>query len=373
MNSRTRGQAVIYIGVFVLVFLSFAALTVDGARLYFSARETQVAADAAAIGGMLRLIETGNVSDAVAGAQQSAALNTVNGQPATIDDTSNIVVGHWRCSPAGNCTPTFTANAEPYNAVRTTPSYPISNVLGIWQSVSHPRRNATAAWLTLGTGIPGIPVVLANCFSCYSSTCPPQAQVVTFASGGTGNTNAAWYYPGYPCGGSCGTPDLAAYVPAVSGCNTAGSPGISQPAGGAVAAALNAGSSGSVVHATHGTITSVCKDFQCLIGKQYLVGIMGTACGVPINGSQTITGFSTVKIVGTKCSGNVSGTDPGSQCTAAGAPFQCCAGPGTGCNNAVYVLGQFIDCAKPENAPICSSQLTSECPGCGTGEVVMVE
>src|SRR3989454_6857287 len=195
MNSRTRGQAVIYIGVFVLVFLSFAALTVDGARLYFSARETQVAADAAAIGGMLRLIETGNVSDAVAGAQQSAALNTVNGQPATIDDTSNIVVGHWRCSPAGNCTPTFTANAEPYNAVRTTPSYPISNVLGIWQSVSHPRRNATAAWLTIDTAIVGGPFLLGNCFSCYSAACNPPPQELVLATGGTASTNGAYFYP----------------------------------------------------------------------------------------------------------------------------------------------------------------------------------
>src|SRR5207245_6685324 len=107
-------------------------LLVDGARLYFSARETQAAADAAAIGGMLRLIETGNASDAVAGAQQAANLTSVNGQAAAID-ASNIFVGHWSCSPTGSCTPTFAPGLTPYNAVRTTPTYPITNLLGIWQ------------------------------------------------------------------------------------------------------------------------------------------------------------------------------------------------------------------------------------------------
>src|SRR5213596_3931660 len=116
MKSRRRGQALIYVGILLLAFLSFAALVVDGARLYFSARETQAAADTAAIGGMLRLIESGNASDAVAGAQQSANLNTVNGQAASID-ASNIFVGHWSCTPTGSCTPTFTAGATQYNAV----------------------------------------------------------------------------------------------------------------------------------------------------------------------------------------------------------------------------------------------------------------
>src|SRR5438046_905768 len=89
MTKRNKGQALIYVGIFLLAFVSFTALVVDGARLYFSARETQAAADTAAIGGMLRLIESGNASDAVAGAQQSANLNTVNGQAASID-ASNI-------------------------------------------------------------------------------------------------------------------------------------------------------------------------------------------------------------------------------------------------------------------------------------------
>src|SRR5947207_10405095 len=124
MTKRNKGQALIYVGIFLLAFVSFTALVVDGARLYFSARETQTAADAAAIGGMLRLIETGNASDAVAGAQQSASLNTVNGQPAAIDSseavgpngTTNIVAGRWCCDTPG-CKPGFTPGATPYNAV----------------------------------------------------------------------------------------------------------------------------------------------------------------------------------------------------------------------------------------------------------------
>src|SRR5437016_6443961 len=209
MTKRNKGQALIYVGIFLLAFVSFTALVVDGARLYFSARETQAAADTAAIGGMLRLIEAGNASDAVAGAQQSANLNTVNGQAASID-ASNIFVGHWRCSPAGSCTPTFTPGGTPYNAVRTTPNYPISNLMGIWQAVAHPRRNATAAWLTLDTAIPGIPLVLANCFTCYSANCTTPQQVVSLTR--TAANNGAFYWPVYPT--NTGAPGVATYVPA---------------------------------------------------------------------------------------------------------------------------------------------------------------
>src|SRR5437867_6866243 len=271
MRRRHKAQALIYVGVFLYAFVSFTALVLDGARLYFSARETQAAADTAAIGGMLRLIETGNASDAVAGAQQSANLNTVNGQAAAID-TSNIFVGHWSCSPAGNCTPTFAPGLPPYNAVRTTPSYPISNLLGLWQSVSHPRRNATAAWLTLDTGIPGIPLVLANCFACYSSDCATPQQVVSFTR--TPTNNGAVYQPGYPT--RTGADGIAAYVPKVctaSCCNT-GSSGTS--AGGTVAPTLGIG---STVYPTNGGVTSVCKDFSCLVGNQYLVPVLSSTCG----------------------------------------------------------------------------------------------
>ena len=358
MKKRTKGQALIYIGVFMLLFMGFAALAVDGARLYFSAREAQTAADAAAIGGMFRLIESGDSNDAVAGARQSADLNTVNGQAASID-ASNIFVGHWRCSPAGSCTPTFTAGATPYNAVRTTPSYPISNLMGIWQSVSHPQRNATAAWLTLDTGIPGIPLVLANCFTCYSSNCATPQQVVSFTR--TPTNNGAVYQPGYPT--RTGADGIAAYVPKVctaSCCNT-GSSGTS--AGGTVAPTLGIG---STVYPTNGGVTSVCKDFSCLVGNQYLVPVLSSTCGAPINSSPppTITGFATVKILGVQCSNGNGGGSGGSTGW----------GDASGLtNDQMKVQAQFIDCAKPENAPICSSQLTSECPGCGTGQVVMVE
>ena len=390
-RGRKEGQALIYVGIFLLVFVSFAALVVDGARLYFAARETQAAADVAAIGGMLRLIETGNASDAVAGAQEAgnypaagyaaSTLNVVDGQATTIDAT-NILVGHWSCSPAGNCTPTFTANAMPYNAVRVTPSYPISNLLPLWQTVSHPHRNATAAWLTLGTGIPGIPLLLANCFQCYSSNCPPYTQVIEFNSN---SNNGAWYDPPPKCTicpNPCGTSDVSDYVPAVPGCNTAGSPGIpsGQGAGGQVSPTLNIR---SPVYPTNGSVSGVCKLLQCLVNNKYLVPVVDTPCGSPINSCKstvTVTGFATVKILGGFCVNKLWGIcSNGSQCAQ---DTDCASGtckffdnpdPALYKNNAIKVQVQFVDCAQPENAPICSSQLTSECPGCGTGQVVMVE
>src|SRR6266566_6347009 len=299
---RRNGQALIYAAILMLLFVAFAALVVDGARGYFAARETQGAADVAAIGGTLALIENGSASDAVAGAQlagnypaagyPATTLNVVNGQPASID-ASSISVGNWGCSPCGSCTPTFQANVTPYNAVRVTPTFPINNLIPLWQTVSHPDRNATAAWLTIGTGTSCIPLLLGNCFTCYSDSCSSdsaQTQIINFASGGTGNTNATWYYPGYPCGGSCGTTDLAKYVPGVC------------------------------------------------------------------NGTQTVTGFATVKILGVNCSSGNSWGDTSGLTT-----------------DQMKVQAKFIDCSKPANAPICSSQLTSCCPGCGTGFVVLVE
>ena len=364
-----RGQALIYAAILMLVFIGFAALVIDGARGYFAARETQGAADVAAIGGTLALIEKGSSSDAIAGAQLAGnypaagypaeTLNVVDAQPASID-ASNISVGNWGCSPCPSCTPTFQANVTPYNAVRVTPTFRINNLIPLWQTVSHPHRNATAAWLTIGTGTSCLPVLLGNCFTCYSDSCSSdsaQIQIINFASGGTGNTNATWYYPGYPCGGTCGTTDLAKYVPAVPGCNTSEVKNVPQPAGGQCGSPLNLG---STVYATHGSITSVCKDFGCLVGNQYLVGVMGRSCGVPTAGTQTVTGFSTVKILGVKCSssGNTSTIW----------------GDGSGlANDQMKVRAQFIDCSKPENVPLCGSQLTSCCPGCGTGYTVLVE
>ena len=336
MTKRNRGQALIYVGLCLLAFVSLAALVVDGARLYFSAREAQAAADAAAIGGMLRLIETGSASDAVAGAQQSANLNTVNGQAAAID-ANNIFVGHWSCSPAGRCTPTFAPGLTPYNAVRTTPSYPISNLVGIWQAVAHPRRNATAAWLTIDTAIVGGPFLLGNCFSCYSAACNPPPQELVLATGGTASTNGAYFYPN--CTSGCGKPEVEKYIPA--GCG----------GGGLVAPAL---SRGSTVTVNGGSLTTLCHDFDCLVGKKYLVPVVGDSCGQPLVRTVTVSGFATAKILGTRCNGNPVGDAPTS-------------------NNAIKIQSEFIDCSKPENASICSSQLTSECPGCGTGFVVMVE
>ena len=336
MTKRNKGQALIYVGILLLAFVSMAALVVDGARLYFSARETQAAADAAAIGGMLRLIETGNASDAVAGAQQAANLNTVNGQAAAID-ASNIFVGHWSCRPAGSCTPTFEPNLTPYNAVRTTPTYPVSNLLGIWQAVSHPRRNATAAWLTIDTAHTRSPFLLGNCFSCYSAACNPPPQELVFATGGTGATNGAYFYPN--CTSNCGKPEVEKYIPA--GCG----------GGGQAAPTVSLGSRLTVVN---GSLNSLCSEFNCLVGNKYLVPVVGNNCGEPLVQTVTVSGFATAKILGTKCSGNPVGDAPMN-------------------NNAIKIQAEFIDCSKPENASICSSQLTSECPGCGTGFVVMVE
>ena len=337
-NKGQSGQTLVMFAVVIFTLLGLTALTIDVSRLLYNAREAQVAADAAAIGGTLRLIEHGNAAEAVAGAQQSADFNQVNGQTATIA-ASNIAAGHWSCTPPGACTGNFVAGATPYNAVQTTPNYAVTNIFGLWAAVSHPQRTATAAFLTLGTGIPGVPIMLANCFSCYTKDCTPPPEIITFGSVPT-NDGAFFYSTA-----TQGKPGIESYIPASACCSSRC---------GKTAPTLY---DGEAVTANNGTISAICGDFTCLIGKQYLVPVVGASCGAPYNGSNTVTGFATITILGTRCSpGGATGDAPPSTYT-----------------NALKVQAHFIDCAKPENAPICSSQLTSECPGCGTGKVVMVE
>ena len=333
-NKRQAGQTIVMFAVVLLTLFGLAALAIDVSRLLYNAREAQGAADAAAIGGTLRLIEHGNTAEAVAGAQQSADFNQVNGQTASIA-TSNIAVGHWSCTPPGACTGNFVAGATPYNAVQTTPNYAVTNIFGLWAAVSHPQRTATAAFLTLGTGIPGIPVVLANCFTCFSKDCPPQTTEIDFATGGTPSRTGGWYYPT----STSGAKGVSDYIPA--GCGGSGQ----------VPPTL---STGSTVTVQTGTIASICSDFTCLIGKQYLVGVVGAGCGQANPGANTITGFNTITILGTRCSNKATGNAPVT-------------------NNAMKVQAQFIDCTLSVNAPTCSSQFTSDCPGCGTGKVLMVK
>ena len=339
MRKGQTGQTIVMFAVVLLTLFGLTALTIDVSRLLYNAREAQGAADAAAIGGTLRLIEHGNATEGVAGAQQSANFNQVNGQTASIA-TSNVAVGHWSCIPPGACTGNFVAGATPYNAVQTTPNYAVTNIFGLWTAISHPQRTATAAFLTLGTGIPGIPIMLGNCFSCYTSDCTPPKEIISFGSVPT--NDGAFFYPT----ATQGKPGIESYIPTSACCGS--------PKCGKTAPTL---SDGNVVNPNNGTIASMCGDFTCLIGKQYLVPVAGSSCGQPFTGSTTITGFATVTILGTRCSpGGATGDAPPSTFT-----------------NAIKVQAKFIDCAKPENAPICSSQLTSECPGCGTGKVVMVE
>jgi len=63
--------------------------------------------------------------------------DTVDGQAASIG-SSDVQVGNWDGG-------TFAVGGWPSNAVRTTPSFTLSNIFGLWSRTSLIHRTATAA------------------------------------------------------------------------------------------------------------------------------------------------------------------------------------------------------------------------------------
>src|SRR5204863_4578966 len=110
-RTKQRGQALVFFGVGILVFLALAALAVDVGRQVFIGREAQAAADSAALAGVGALARGGTDTQAVLDAQSVALQNSVNNTPAVVA-TADIVVGRWNGSDVIPDTP--------HNAVKVT-------------------------------------------------------------------------------------------------------------------------------------------------------------------------------------------------------------------------------------------------------------
>src|SRR3989442_13778133 len=90
-RTNQRGQALVYFGIFGLVFFSLAALAVDVGWQVFVGREAQVVADATALAGATAL---GRGGDATVAATSFAPEDTLGGQAAS-PGASDVPVGNW--------------------------------------------------------------------------------------------------------------------------------------------------------------------------------------------------------------------------------------------------------------------------------------
>ena len=360
MKDRTnqRGQQLAYFGIFALVLFALAALAIDAARLFFVAREAQTVADAAALAGAVALARPGG-DDALAvlAAQGVALQNSVDNTLATVI-AADIVVGRWSGSA-------FTTDT-PHNAVKTTPGFTINNIFALWSPTSNTRREAIAAFETIGQGAPGLPIVLGSCFTCDPGSCSNAPINLAFSTSNgttTNGDNAAWAV--YDANN--GTSHVGNYVP--TACGGGGSTNPTE-------------SAGSNINMTNGVAVSLCSGFQSsnCIGQLYLVPVVQTPCGGVLNQSSPIIGFATIRITAANCN------PPGFCANVAG-----CTGPtiGCACNNDndcpshvsgscvqkyITVQPTFIDCNLPQNATVCQGGgFSDSCPDCGTGKVRLVE
>jgi len=102
----------------------------------------------------------------------------------------------------------------------------------------------------------------------------------------------------------------------------------------------------------NGMNTRLCDGFQsstCL-NHTYLVPIVNTPCGGPINQSSPIIGFAAVTLTGANCTG-------------------------AGYQKYFTVQPKFVDCNLAANAIICQRGFgaTDSCPDCGTGTIRLVK
>jgi hypothetical protein len=168
-----RGVALAYVGFALLVFMGFAVVGVDTARIAFTASESQAVADAAATAGIRTLATiygggTGNVkTDAVLIGTQ----NKIDGANAPIA-AGDVICGNWNFQNGtfapGNCDNTS-------NAVRAVANKQVNNIVaGVFgASFVHTTvtRRATSALSAPSAARPLWPFAIKDCsFQQYASS-----------------------------------------------------------------------------------------------------------------------------------------------------------------------------------------------------------
>lgn len=198
------GIAVPLVAVCLVALVGLAAVGIDIGHVTSVANESQNAADIAATAGAIALAQD---EDARTNADQTLAMNSVNGTIATTSIQTFEV---------GNMGPDygFTANMLPNNAVRAVAGATVDNILlsAIGFSTSTVSREAIATLAGIGSGIPTLPIVIGECnynSQCYHQSCMPYLGQVPDPSDNSAwtaffdsasNSNIDDYFPS-PCGG----------------------------------------------------------------------------------------------------------------------------------------------------------------------------
>ena len=286
MKNRTnqRGQVLVYFGIFSLAIFALAAVAVDAGRHVFVGREAQAVADATALAGATALARGG---DAVSGATSFAPQNSVDGRAATIG-SGDVQVGSWSGS-------TFAVGGLSPNAVKTTPSFTINNIFGLWSPTSTIYREAIAAF----QAAPPLPIVL--CGTDPNTGGPKDWNAVssvtikfTTSNGGTDANTAAWAAYSNPqlTAQSQGFgPAVQGYLPPSCGGPTPSWVPTPQTVGQSIPI-----SNGSMTNLCHGLLPPSVGGSCNIEGQTFLFPIVDAICYQPLNGSPKITGFVPIKI-----------------------------------------------------------------------------
>jgi Flp pilus assembly protein TadG len=132
MARARAGNFSIFLAASVMVLLGFAALVIDVSYLRLARMQAQYAADAAALGGLYSLAQTGDQAEAQAVAEELVDLNFVAGPGATASRT--VEFGEW--DYAGNFLPSGTANAIRVRVARDPLDLTLMNLFGTPSSSS---------------------------------------------------------------------------------------------------------------------------------------------------------------------------------------------------------------------------------------------
>lgn len=274
-NERGQALALVGMGIGTTALLALAVVAVDVGRLALTATEVQTLADTAATAAARALMDGGTpatVANTVAGA------NRVDGQSAVVPCGSppcaNLVTGSIDSN-----TYAFTPGGPPFSAVRATAQATVNNLLApmLGDSTSTVTKTATAAFVTIGSGTPGLPFAVGECAftpGCTTGVCLPP---LTQAPSTTDNTAWSGFF------GGTGQSDIQAFMPSPCGTGTNTVPNLS----------VN-----DSINLTNGQLTPVLQAVRCMVCTLGITTFLApvVSCTGNFNQSSSVVGFTTIVI-----------------------------------------------------------------------------
>jgi hypothetical protein len=279
-----RGISLIATGMWIMAFFALTAVGVDVARIAFTATEVQTTAEVGVTAAVTSFFNGKATGASETDGNTVVANNTVSGSTA-----ANPTYTWGNVNAAG----AWTVGGAPTNAAEATATTNVNNlfagIIGFQQATVRKTARATAA--TISSDNPTLPMALdQTCFD--NQNCTADATQCPLLS--TFSNSACW--TGFTQGANDSTID--GLVPTTSGCS-----------GGA--GSLPFVSVGNSINMTNGTLANVYRDVLCYWcanpNAEFVVPVFNDGtCGGSCPGSQTVTGFATVKIAAfTDKDGNV--------------------------------------------------------------------